>query len=1013
MVKQRGILTFGALLGALIFMLTPSGALYAQLVPQGFASWKSLRTEHFWIHFPEGQEAFARRTATIAEKIHAELEPRYKSGASETHIALVFGSDLVNAFATPAGLDQIVLFLDNPQAGDFSRYDLWAELLIRHEYVHILTLRQWDFERGTLAALRILFGIPPNLLSPPAMIEGSAVYEESRPGKGRVDDPRTRMIVRSAILEDRFPSLTELMIGSFRWPLGNTYYLYGGRLLTYLSEKHGHNFSPDYWARDAIPIDVGSRMRVTTLGRAYTEYREKELAEFNREIAAIRARGVTPFERLTADGFSKDFLYIGADGAPRYFAAPSDRMSGLYRLNPDGETQRLRRLRDARGFAEAGGRSVYSEEHYFGYGFAFRYELYDGDRSLFLKRLAPGRSISYPSLSPDGARLYYIERDDRRRYLKSATLSEDGEPAEEVTLLETPLTGILQFTAISPDGRYLATLVRSGERGEGSLALCDLTRTPATCRRLVGGPGVKAQPRFSTDGASLYFSSDADGVYNLYRVGLSDGAVRRVTNLLGGAFYPAPAEDGLYAIGYFGGGFDIVRFNYADLKSEPSDLFLRGGEDDLVAPPGAGPGEAEEDNFFGADGELPGAGAGSTDGAIADYNPLLRFTPYLGGVFGPVSSVNLVLFGRDPLFRHLFVAGIGLGYPDPVAVVAYDYLRFSAGIGGVYYTNYFKSDRNPGCQREDDPLRFLCDDKYARFEQARAYLRYIDQGRFFSSQILLGYAHQKIRNARQLRSIDYEARDLNLSGPSAALLLGDVNYFPESISPELGWTLILETDYYTRPESKDRLERDVQHSVEYGVAEGGLAVYLPSFWAHHVNHLGAYGYGSYGPDRETQSVPLSRLVRGLGATRSPRDHAAAALTYEYRLPLFFMITSIFEENPSVRLRQSGLHLFADYGTVFDKRPYREDWTLSYGAALTFNLDILWLAFNEMKLTVARGTGPAGETHVYFSFSAEFSPDVIGADGRSNPITTPYRPPSLADREHAGYFRESRLGGRLQ
>lgn len=1010
MVKHRRRFAPGAML-ALICALAPFGALQAQLVPQGFIGWKSLRTEHFWIHFPAGQETFARRTAAIAEKIHAELEPRYKSGATETHIALVFGSDLVNAFATPAGLDQIVLFLDNPQAGDFSRYDLWAELLIRHEYVHILTLRQWDLDRGALAVLRILFGVPPNLLSPPAMIEGAAVYEESRPGKGRVDDPRTRMIVRSAILEDRFPSLTELMIGSFRWPLGNTYYLYGGRLLTFLSEKYGHDFSPNYWARDEIPIDVSGRMRVTSLGRAYADFRESELTEFNREIAAIRARGLTPFERLTTDGFTKDFLYIGADGSPRFFAAPSDRLSGLYRLNPDGDTERLRRVRDAHGFAEAGGRSVYSEEYYYGYGFGFRYELYDGDRALFLKRLAPGRSISYPSLSPDGARLYYIERDERRRYLKSAALNEDDEPTDELVLLQTPLSGILQFTAVSPDGRFLATLVRSGERGEGSLALCDLQRTPATCRRLVGGPGVKAHPRFSTDGKTLYFSSDVDGVYNLYQANVADGAVRRVTNLLGGAFYPAPAEDGLYAIGYSGGGFDVVRFNYADLKAERTDLFLRGGEEDLAIELGAG--ESEEDNFFGADGELPGAGDGSPDGEIRDYNPFLRFTPYVGGVLGPISSINFVLYGRDPLFRHLLVAGVGLGYPDPVAVAAYDYLRFAGGFGAVYYTNYFKSDRNPGCQREDDPLRFLCDDKYARFEQARAYLRYIDQGRYFSSQILLGYAHQKIRNARQLRSVDYEARDLNLSGPSATILLGDVTYFPESISPELGWTLILETDYYTRPESKDRLDRDLQHSVEYGVAEGGLALYLPSFWSHHVNHLGAYGYGSYGPDREMQSVPLSRLVRGLGATRSPRDHAAAAATYEYRLPLFFMITSLFEDNPSVRLRQSGLHLFADYGTVFDKRPYREDWTLSYGAALTFNLDILWLAFNEMKLTYARGTGPAGEAQIYFSFSAEFSPDIIGAGESSNPITSPYRPPSLADREHAGYFRESRLGGRLR
>jgi hypothetical protein len=1003
-------------------------------VPQPYDSYRTLTSAHFQIHYPEGSAAFARRTARIAERIHQELEPKYRSGATNTHIVLVTATDVVNAFATPLGLDQIVLFLDNPQSGTFARFDLWAELLLRHEYTHILTLRHWGKDQPVLSAFRIFFGLPPNFISPFGLIEGVAVYEESKTGKGRLRDPLTDMTMRTAVIEDRYPNMAEMLNGSHRWPFGSIGYLYGGRFWQFVADNYGEEIVPNYWRKDSAPFFVDERLRPAPgLYRIYQDFREAEIAKYRQQIEKIRGRGETPFRRLTNDGYTKSFLYIGEDGALKYFAAPRDRIGGLYEIDPTtaggagpaaagsgpftpAQTRRLRRVDGTRGFAEGGGRKVYSESLSFVPGTGVRYELYDGEWDLFLSRIAPGRSISYPSLSPDGRRLFFVTRDASKRYLVSAGLDADGDITDERTILELPFTGFVQYTAVSPDGASLVSLVRRGDVGEGELTICDVAAAGA-CRTLVPGPGTKVQPRFAPDGRSVIFASDVDGIYNLYSVEVATGRVHRLTRTLTGVFYPAPGPDSLYALGYFGEGYEVVEFQYADLLTEPVDYFVAG-----VPVPGGGPGVDEnEDSYFdiggGSGGDGPvGAPPGEADWEDSDYFGPFTIRPFLLGLFGPISPLNLVAVARDPLFRHTLIAAVGASSPTPVAYAAYDYSRFPLGLSAAYATNYWKQDYSPGCINDEEPLRFLCDGKYAFYEEARGFLRHTSDNRFVDTQLLLGYSHQKLRNARRLRTVEYDARDLNLSGPSAVLILGDVQRFPESISPELGWLLIAQTDYYTKPESTDRPDRYERHEIEYGVAEGGFSLYLPSFFSHHVNYVSGYAYGSYGPDRELQQVRLNRFVRGQDYGKSESNHAALVFTYEYRLPLVWWSRALFgERSTTFTLDGVGMSVFADYGTVFDRQVYREGWVGAYGVSFSFAFNLLYLNLPELKLTFARGTGPAGESQVYLAFSAEFGPVPVngGHAAGASPVLDSYRHGLPERRAATGYFRDRWAGGVLE
>ena len=94
--------------------------------------------------------------------------------------------------------------------------------------------------------------------------------------------------------------------------------------------------------------------------------------------------------------------------------------------------------------------------------------------------------------------------------------------------------------AWSPDGRSIAfstdrfsTSLQNLDTGNMRLAVMDVTSRDV---RPVGGfeDGKNINPQWSTDGRSLYFISDRQGISNVYSVDLQGSAPAQVTNLLTG-----------------------------------------------------------------------------------------------------------------------------------------------------------------------------------------------------------------------------------------------------------------------------------------------------------------------------------------------------------------------------------------------------------------------------------------------------------------------------------------------
>jgi len=150
--------------------------------------------------------------------------------------------------------------------------------------------------------------------------------------------------------------------------------------------------------------------------------------------------------------------------------------------------------------------------------------------------------------SADGKSLiFYSARETRVPAIYSIGL-EDGRLKEltqdDIALLAPAVSANGQLLAY---GRGRGDWARKGYRGAANsdLWLLPLNSSGATPRRLTTFAGNDLWPMFSPDGKSVYYTSDADGVANLWKVSVNGGKPAQVTRQKDGYIhYPTISRDG-------------------------------------------------------------------------------------------------------------------------------------------------------------------------------------------------------------------------------------------------------------------------------------------------------------------------------------------------------------------------------------------------------------------------------------------------------------------------------------
>ena len=235
-----------ALPAVLVAALAAPAAARAASYPPEYR-FRTITTEHVSVHFHQGEEAMAREAASIAEEILALHEARYGTGVGRVQLVLVDSDDLPNGFASPLPYPLVTIRTVAPDGSDsFGNHEGWLRLVLTHELAHSVHLEE---ARGVWRVGRKLFGrapfLFPNTFAMSWMIEGLAVYEETeRTAFGRGRDPDSRMVLRMAALEGRFPKEDQAIYALDAWPGGQTPYLFGEAFLRRLIAANGPDTLP-------------------------------------------------------------------------------------------------------------------------------------------------------------------------------------------------------------------------------------------------------------------------------------------------------------------------------------------------------------------------------------------------------------------------------------------------------------------------------------------------------------------------------------------------------------------------------------------------------------------------------------------------------------------------------------------------------------------------------------------------------------------------------------------------
>lgn len=531
--------------------------------------WRTLYTTHFAIHFHDGEAFLANEVATIAERVHTRLSATFAwQPQQRTQVILTDRADFSNGSATPLPRNEMRLIVTPPDGSSvLGDYDNWLELLITHEYTHILQLDKVD---GLPQSLHKIFGrllfLFPNLLQPAWLIEGLATHQETDEtrGIGRGQSAWFRMLMRLEV-ENGIKPLRQINQPLVSWPTGHVRYLYGAYFYSFIAERYGASKVTELveeYSDNLLPFAINTNTN-KVLGKPLTplwaEFSAYLQAQFTPEIQRIHQQGKTAGEQLTHSGYFTGVSQVATNGDLYFTQQDLQSEPGLMVLKKDArQIQRVANVRSRHFDLHPTAGIVLAELNAVRNTNLFS-DLYHIDPTNGRKtRLTHGGRYLYASWSPDGRQIIAVHNAQGQQALHR--LDAHGK------LLDTLWQGtdhtVLSAPDWSADGQHIVLSVWRPQ----TLWNLELFNIPQRhWQQLTHGPDIETDPRFSADGSAIVFSADYRTpfndvpIFNLYRLTLTGNQLTRLSNVLGGAFAPTPAanDNGLYYTGAGSNGFDL------------------------------------------------------------------------------------------------------------------------------------------------------------------------------------------------------------------------------------------------------------------------------------------------------------------------------------------------------------------------------------------------------------------------------------------------------------------------
>jgi hypothetical protein len=926
---------------AVALLLQPAHAGAASYPPS--FHFQTVSADRVSVHFHQGFEPMARQAAAMATQILEAYEARYGQRVGRVQIVLVDADDQPNGFASPLPYPLVTIRAVAPDGtDDFGNHEGWLRLVLTHELAHAVHLEEargiWGFGRKVFGRAPFLF---PNSLAMSWMIEGLSTYEETElTAFGRGRDPDSRMVLRMAALEGRFPKEDQAIYALDAWPGGQTPYLFGEAFLRRLSEQAGGDTIPRtarQYAGQFPPFLDGRAVRKTTgtgLEPQWKAWAGQAAEGFERDAEGRREQRLTAARALTARGIRQTSPRFSPDGAwVAYTSQTLTRFPEIRLARPDGAEDRRLVLRNGGAglaWTPDGTSLVYAElqvsRTFSVFGDLSLVDVASGD----VRRLTRGVRARDPDVSPDGRTVAFARRMGDRSELFTAGL--DG---AEPKALTASVEGVeWSGPRWSPRGdAIVATRLLPG----GWLDLVRVDPATGAVEQLTHDRAKDVEPTWTPDGEAVVFRSDRDGVSNLYALRLADRSLLRVTNVLGGAFQPSVSPDGLSVAysSYSSRGYDVVVAPLELGSAPPAPAFA-----DAHPAPRPDP--------------LPASGPVRPYRAWSMLLP--RFwTPWVE-LGDSEDRLGLATGGSDALFRHVWAGQATWGTQSG---------RLNAS--GFYLYDRFRATLLAAAQDTTDAygegwLRTRQLDLQAAFPLRRT-VRSVQA----LSVTWRGERQEVLGSARPQDQVD-------LGGIQTAWTLTSARSYPYSISPSEGARLqvawLREAKALGSDLSLDKLTVDAR-------------LYQRVFGERDVLALRAGGGTTWGEERFSRSYAvggypdanLFDVVRTNNAVlRGYPDNAFtgrryAAVNAEYRFPLFSPQRG-WRSFP-LFLRHFRGSVFLDAASAWSGDWRGEDVKAAAGASIGLDTAVGFALPVTAEVSLARGFEDEGETKVYFRFGLAF------------------------------------------
>ncbi len=579
--------------------------------PQNHLDWYTIESEHFLIHFQEGNDRSAQVVSRIAEEVHEPLTGLYQYVPEEkVSIVLKDREDYSNgaAYFFDNKIDIWLPALKTPLRGTHN----WLRNVIAHEYTHIIQIQKgmkrsrkipaFYFQWLSYEDVRrpdVLYGFPNGLITMPFatvnipawLAEGTAQYQTAGLLYETWDSHRD-MILRTRILSDTYFSLAQMGTFSSKTSLEReTVYNQGYAFVIYLANRFGDEILREvttalgqkgvYSVEEAIEIASGIPGETV-----FNDWLAERKAFYATAVELIKP---TISDTVEPHGFFNFFPKRSPDGSSLAYVSNKGVDYGLLSLyvkELDGSEKQVAVIDNAE-FHQQGNhlRTMEPLVTFLETSFSFSP---DGNQLAYAINKKNKYGESYRDIF-----VYDMEAKESERLTHSARIESPAWNAATNTIAavqyEKGTQNLVLLYPDQPDSIKTLTSYESGETlytpewsTDGSkiyFAKASLHNRDIYIYDVASGtvlPYLKDEyidyrdPHFGPDGNYLYYAANPDGIFNIYRISLRSGEKTKLTSVIGGAFMPEAGNNGrLYFSEYHKDGYKIKSADIDSLVSQP------------------------------------------------------------------------------------------------------------------------------------------------------------------------------------------------------------------------------------------------------------------------------------------------------------------------------------------------------------------------------------------------------------------------------------------------------------